>query len=66
MNLNAKETLEALEISFLTMDEKLLLPNPEENKSITQLMKLMTMAYSDWHATSFKAIAKEQTHNLKW
>ena len=34
MNLNPKETLEALEISFQSMDEKLLLPNPEDNKSI--------------------------------
>ena len=66
MNLNPKETLEALEISFQSMDEKLLLPNPEDNKSIVQLMKLMTMAYNDWSDTSFKAIQKEQTHNLKW
>ncbi len=48
------------------MDEKLLLPNPEDNKSIAQLIKLMSMAYADWHETSFKAVAKEVTHNLKW
>ncbi len=66
LNMNPKEVIETLEHQIENMEYRELLPNPQENKSIAQLLQMMAVTYQNWQATSFKAVEKELTLNVKW
>lgn len=66
--MDPKELLELLEMSAMNMENKKLVPNPEDDKSIKQLLQMMDVAYNNWYETTFKAISKDivGTHNIVW
>ncbi|CDW83058.1 cytosolic fe-s cluster assembly factor narfl [Stylonychia lemnae] len=66
MNMSPKDLLENLEHQIKNMEYRELVPNPEENRNIYQLIQMMSLTYRDWEKTSFKAVEKEITHNIKW
>ena len=57
-----------LETQMANMDNRELIPNPEDNQGIQALLKIMAHALTNWFQTSFKAIPKDtvSTHNIKW
>jgi hypothetical protein len=50
------------------LEDRDIVPNPEENEGIQALLQLMVKEAPYWHHTTFKAIPKETvgTHNIKW
>ena len=68
MGMDPKALLEMLETQMRSMDYKELVPNPEDNRSIKQLLQMMAMTYDKWEETKFKAVPKDivSTHNIKW
>ena len=51
-----------LELRTADMSCRDLQPFPEENKNLKMLIEMMSLSYSNWEKTEFKAIPKD----LKW
>eukprot|EP00347_Sterkiella_histriomuscorum_P000664 403374972 len=60
-----KDLLDNLEIQMKNMNNKEIVPEPESNKVIHQLIQMMSITYQDWDKTTFKAVQKEVI-NMKW
>jgi len=60
--MDSKDLIEMLEMRTADMKCRELQPEPEKNRNLKMLVNMMSLTYSNWNTTDFKAVPKD----LKW